>query len=263
VKRAAPEGAALVATLTVSQQPDNGEWRPARPLEWMRALPPPSFHLPRARRDVLVQLALAMNQYGTGWVPSERLQREAGVSESTVTRAIKWAQENSLLRRVIRGHRISEDRCAASTYQLMSPEANPSPNDGLDDDPTRHLMTDWVEANPSIEAPNPSNGRPNPSPNEGLRGPSTRGPSTREKATRAGARARPPAAPADSSSTEADWCTACGNRFRDHPGGPWGTCPPRGPQCDDCYAFVQLDPLGRLYGHDGSEHVCSKKEATS
>ena len=128
--------------------------RHVKKLSWLGALPPPSRDLPRARRDVLIQLALAMGEDGSGWVRDERLAEEAAVSVTTVRRAREWAVIAGLLARTLRGHRAG-DTGLASEYQLLQPVSNPSLNGVLNGDvPT--CQTD---------VPTRQTGLPNPSPN--------------------------------------------------------------------------------------------------
>jgi hypothetical protein len=105
-------------------------WQRAQPLEWMRALPPPSKDLPRAQRDVLIELALAMQRDGAGWVSLAGLARRADVSVRTAGRAVTWARDAGLLERTTRGQ-----HGRASTYRLVLP--NLTPNGTLAGPPTR------------------------------------------------------------------------------------------------------------------------------
>jgi hypothetical protein len=137
--------------------------RSARPLEWLQALPPPAKDLPFRRWAVLVRLALAMGRDGSGCVTIERLAREAGVSTATAKRATSWAQGAGLLEQTARGHRITDDRRAASTYQLRLP--NSSANEPLGD------ATPDGFPSPGFRPPGDptaQNGPPNGSPNEPL-----------------------------------------------------------------------------------------------
>jgi Holliday junction resolvasome RuvABC ATP-dependent DNA helicase subunit len=91
-----------------------------RPLRWLQLLPAPGKELPHRQCLVLVRLALAMNRDGTGFVATDRLAAEAGVSADTVTRAIDWAMNDAgILDRTSRGHRITDKHSAASTYRLL------------------------------------------------------------------------------------------------------------------------------------------------
>ena len=135
----------------------------ARPLEWMRSLPPPSTDLPRTQRDVLIQLALAMDKDGAGWVTQQRLAEEAAAGLATVKRAIAWGQRTGWLNRLTRGHRISDDRAAASTYQLSTPIAAGSASNGTRPNGSANEL---LASDPTAQ-----NDRPNRSANEPLRGP--------------------------------------------------------------------------------------------
>lgn len=143
--------------------------RPARPLEWMQQLPAPSSDLPHKQCLVLHRLALAMGRDGTGWVTLERLADEAEVGYSTAQRAAEWAMANGWLDRTARGHRITADRRAASTYRLTLPSgpssrANRSANDRL---------AQPCGADPTGQTSDPTgqNGQANRSANDLLRAP--------------------------------------------------------------------------------------------
>ena len=90
-----------------------------------------------------------MKPEGYGWVTVARLAREAGVGESTVTRALARV-DGQWVQRTTRGHRITGQRAAPSTYLLLIPTRHlmkgwPIPPRRTQpvkiSDPTRHLMT--------------------------------------------------------------------------------------------------------------------------
>lgn len=95
---------------------------PVKTVEWRKKLPAPSRELPRAQRDVLLQLADAMNGLGRGFVDQQRLAREAAVGLATVKRAVRWAIGAGFLDRTGRGHRKGDGSAVASTYQLTVPQ---------------------------------------------------------------------------------------------------------------------------------------------
>ncbi len=133
--------------------------RPARSLEWMQALPPPSKELPLKQWGVLHRLALAMGKDGSGWVSVERLADQVNVSVATVKRATTWARAAKLLEQTSRGHRITAERRAASTYQLLLPTAH-----------TNEPLADWDSVPTAHSAePTAQNGEPTAHTNEPLK----------------------------------------------------------------------------------------------
>lgn len=132
-----------------------------QPIVWMRSLRDAAA-VSGGKLTVLLMLALRMRKDGNGWAAQSRLAEDAGVSVSTVERAIKWAIKTGFLVRTRRGHRISDTVAVASEYRLTQPVTGAGldhPESGGDE-----------QTQPVISEPNPSNGHSQPVTGDGLRG---------------------------------------------------------------------------------------------
>lgn len=93
---------------------------PVQPLVWMRTIRDDT-DLTAGTLNVLVMLALRMRKDGAGFASQEQLADDAGVSESTVRRALQKARDLGYVVRTRRGHRINDDVSVASEYRLTTP----------------------------------------------------------------------------------------------------------------------------------------------
>ncbi len=112
-----------------------------KPLEWMRSLRD-SGEFTGGPLNVLLMLALRMRKDGTGFASQRQLAEDAGVSESTVKRALKTARESGSresgwVEQTRRGHRLTDGAAVASEYRLLDP-TQPATGDTLDPEPTGH-----------------------------------------------------------------------------------------------------------------------------
>jgi biotin operon repressor len=166
------------ATLRVADRDDPSPWveetRPRRqqdredpppdtqavtPLEWMRALRNAGFT--GGALNVLLMLALRMRKDGAGFASQRQLAKDAGVSESTVKRAIKLARSGGYVQQTRRGHRVTDGTSVASEYRLVVP-TQPVTDDTLGDDPTGHGCHVGNGSQPVISKPNRSSGPSQP-----------------------------------------------------------------------------------------------------
>src|ERR1022692_2276493 len=96
------------------------EHDPVSLAEWtwqMRELkpkPPPGY------LGILWMLAARLDvRTGCGWASVRDLSELSGAGRNTVLRATAWARNHGLLARTARGHRVTDERDAASQWQLL------------------------------------------------------------------------------------------------------------------------------------------------
>jgi hypothetical protein len=93
-----------------------------RPLEWLAALNSSPGRPPPAQCHVLTVLALRLSwSAGTGFASVQLLADGAQVTEATARRALRWARRDGWLVQTRRGHRLGNDKNAASEWRLAIP----------------------------------------------------------------------------------------------------------------------------------------------
>jgi hypothetical protein len=93
-----------------------------RPLVWLAAVRDHPQRPAAPQCWVLTALALRLDwAAGSGYVSTERLRSDAGITERTVRRATTWARRHGLLVMTRRGHRMGDGRKVASEWALALP----------------------------------------------------------------------------------------------------------------------------------------------
>lgn len=90
--------------------------------EWLARVYEHHARPPARQRDVLVALAVHFVDWGSGqgYASIQGLAEFCRIGRSTVQRALRWAREARIVRRLSRGHRRGDGTVVASVWQLIS-----------------------------------------------------------------------------------------------------------------------------------------------
>lgn len=97
------------------------EHEPVSLAEWLWQLRDFKPKPPPGQLAVLCMVLARLDaKTGCGWVSGEQTMTDTGLeAPDTVQRALKWARDNFLIRRVTRGHRTGDGTALASQWQLL------------------------------------------------------------------------------------------------------------------------------------------------